>query len=142
MPLLRLEPDFVSKYWDEFLPMINASLPATEDSQRDARLLSAVMSGVLTCWAYNDEDEGLIMFGTTTFAADTIDGERNLLIYTIFSNGKVNMGQWKQAFVRLREFAEGKGCKAIIAYSNVSRVVKLVEQLGGDSSTRVLRLEV
>jgi hypothetical protein len=141
--LAKLSPELVSKYWNEIFPMIEAAMPVVSNiEQRRKRILSSCLSGELVCWAILDQDNQLLGLATTTFTLDNIDGERNLLLYTLFSKNGIADETWTDNYNCLRAFARGQGCQFIIGYTSMLRLVELAEMLGARTDERIIRMEV
>ena len=143
MHLIQLEPERVSDHWDEVLPMLNISLPDTEElDKRNSSLLRAIIAGALVCWAIMDDNDKMVGFGSTTINIDGIVGEKELLIYTLFSNGDVTAEQWYDALDKLLAYARGRGCARIISYTNNKRMLALYRRYGGGRDVTKVMLEV
>jgi hypothetical protein len=145
--LTKLLPDQISKLWDIIKYAIENSGPITEGEQpgRMNRILSAALSGRIDIWAsYIKEDtnkfEGIVV---TDIIYDDATGIKNLLIYSIYGYvDKVDRKSYITGLSALAKYAKSLKCTNIVAYTQDSGIVALVNRLGGDTSYTILSFNV
>lgn len=141
--LIMLYPDQVAAQWEDLYPSIEAALPPIvgDTIDRKGNLLKAILSGNAILWVIVDTNTiyGLML---TTFHTDVPSGARNLLIYALYANMKIPDSVIESTYEVLKRFAKAELCSHIIAYTNNDRVLRMVEKIRGDSSTRLIVLEV
>ena len=143
--LIQLLKVDIPNWWNVLAPMIEQSLPTWTDNHPSTmtNILHSLMLGTLKAWVITDkEQKTLYGLGTTEMAYDEHSGERNLIIYTLFASERVGLKMWLEAFNTISEYAKGKGCKNVSAFSNVPAAIKLAERLGVSTETRYMQWEV
>jgi len=140
--LLRLEPDQVNKYWAVVEKAIASSLPpvALEDVDLMNNILRNLISGEMQCWVVVKNKAIYSMLVTTP--QFEIGGTKNLLIYTLYGFENLDLETWKEGFTYLSEYARSIGCKRIVAYSEVKRILQVCRLLGGETKYTFISLEV
>lgn len=104
-------------------------------------VLSNILNGELQCWVlYRGEET--VGVGTFEVLFDVPTGIKSLLIYSLYTYVPFSYDLWSLLLVRLRKHAKELGCRRIVGYTNVDRVVDLVNVLGGRSDFRFIWLEV
>jgi len=143
--LTKLTPEQISKFWNIIGYAAEECLPPTvgERTNRQNNLLSSALSGKLEVWASYRHSEGHIVFEgivLTRFIDDDIAGTRNLLIYGIYSyvESDLDNSTWITGLKTLVKYAIGRRCSLIVAYTNFEHIVKVVNELGGDTSFRLI----
>ena len=145
--LTKLLPEQVSKFWDIIKYAIEESLPpiAGENPDRMNRILTAALSGSVICWASYTREEGTSKFEgilITKLLYDDVSDTRNLLIYCIYGYESVSDSSWLDGLKSILKYAASKRCNQIIAYTTSPYIVKLVNDLGGDSSYNFISFNV
>lgn len=140
--LLRLEPDQVNRYWSVIERAILEALPpvAVEDEGLLPNILKNLLSGNMQCWVVTKKKTIYAMLVTTP--QFEIGGTKNLLVYTLYGFDNLDMETWKEGFNSLKKYAKSIGCKSIVAYSNVERIIQVCRLLGGETEYTFITLEV
>ena len=140
--LLRLEVDQVNRYWVIIEKAILESLPpvAKEDENLLPNILKNLLSGDMQCWVVAKNRTIYAMLVTTP--QFEIGGTKNLLVYTLYGFDNLNMEIWEEGFLSLKKYAKSIGCKSIVAYSNVERILQVCRLLGGNIEYTFITLEV
>ncbi len=146
--LTKLLPDNITQYWNAISESISKSLPpfTRHTTKRMDYILESLLKDSLQCWVLTDVDSDnrtiLYALATTEIVIDQITQTKNLSIFSLFGLRPVHPELWKSGFETLRKFAKFNRCDNIIAFTEFQNVVNIVEQLGGDTSIRLLKLEV
>jgi len=143
--LTKLLPDQVSKFWDVIKFAIEESLPPTvgENPDKMNRILSALLDGRAQCWvSHEDYVEGRRFEGVvvTQIITDGLSGTKNLLIYCLYGYDIVSNDSWKSGLKALAKWAISKKCSRIIGYTDVPKILKVVETLGGEAKYTFISL--
>lgn len=142
--ITRLLPEQVSNKWDILREGIKGSIPPQVETNGEDipnNILHALLEEKMYCWVLS---EGNTVFAivTTAFTYDEYSGVKNLLIYNVYGYRNVPQSLWKEAFQAVSKFAESKNCNTITAFTENKRVVQLVNQLGGDTETTFVKLNL
>ncbi len=143
--LIRLFPEQVSNHWDVVKPAIKNSLHFACESVDMNEVLTSLLNGSMQCWVSSRKSNGSnVLEGvvTTMISKDLFGEDKSLLIYSLFGYDMANREAWKGALKALITFAKASGCNRIIAYTNVSSLIKLVEGLGGSADQRFVSIPV
>lgn len=136
--LTKLLPDQIAKFWDIIKYAVEESLPPIvgESSGKMQRILTSCLDGSLEVWiSYIRTEsatkiEGIVV---TEFTYDKSSGTKNLLIYCLYGYENINKDSWLQGLVTLKDYAKGRGCNQIVAYTEVPQIIELVKKLGGEA---------
>jgi len=134
--LVQLLPEQISRGWQYIKPAIAKSLPPTvvESESRMNAILESLMAGKIQCWLMYDEEGGNpLVVSTTALSTDVGTGDRTLLVYSLSSvtNGSISDKLWADGAFTLKQYARSLGCIDIAGYTNVSRVIALINKIGG-----------
>ena len=144
MALIRLLPSQVASNWETLKPFIEMAIPTLFGTRLDkmSNILEQLLLDKMTCWV-SMRDDKLKAIATTVISEDSCSGVRNLLLYTVTSvNGDLTDNDWAEGFSVLGEYARNAGCSRLIAYTINDSLIALAQALGGDTTTRVVALEV
>lgn len=136
-----LDPASVMQMWPSINSHILFALPPLSNVGQwtEERVLAAINRGELTLWLYS-EGPRILAIITTTMTGDTITGERAMLIYSAHSDGGLQLADWQTMVGKLGEAARAGGMSRLVAYSDVDRVINLVQELGGKAAVRMCEL--
>lgn len=145
--LLRLSPDQVTRYWEDIRSALVSAVPPLANASQEGinTFLEGLLTGRLQAWALyeqGDEKINILALAITTVWRDIGTGNRNLLIYALYGYSFVQPESWKEGIAGLKEFAKREQCVQIVAFTRVGRVLDIVKELGGDTATRLITLEV
>lgn len=145
--LVKLLPDQVSDHWDEISLAIRQALPPfVANSDRSmVNILKAILGGDMQCWIlYSSDDTGGSIYAvmTTKIEVDEISNTKCLLIYSFYANKPLTSHLVSLGFETLKKFASSTGCYKIIAYTDIPKMERLWESLGGVAGTTFLELGV
>ena len=132
-------PEQISAFWDVVKYGIEQSLPpvAGDHPDRMNRILSALLSGKLVCWAAYEKGEKENRFEGLMITDIVYDGgsdTKSLLIYSLFGYDTISSKTWQEGIQVLVKYAISKKCSKITAYTNIPHMVKMANQLGGEAS--------
>jgi len=98
----------------------------------------------MQAWAWIEENGQMVIKAiiTTTISSDVGTGAFNLVIYSMYGFVSIDDDTWKLLIDGLRKYAAELGCKKIIAYSNIQRIIDVSIASGAKSSFTLLTLEV
>lgn len=134
--LVQLLPEQISRGWQYIKPAIAKSLPPTV-AKSDARMntiLESLIMGKLQCWLMYDEKGGdPLAVSTTALSTDVGTGDKTLLIYSLSSvtDGSISDETWADAMYTLKQYAKSLGCIHIAGYTDVPRIMALINKIGG-----------
>jgi len=145
--LTRLLPDQIADFWEIIKYGIEQSLPpiAGEHPDKMNRMLASLLSSKAQCWAsYTKERavnrfEGIIL---TKMLYDDVSDTKSLLLYCLYGYNSITEGSWPVALESILKYANSKGCTQVVAYSNIPRVIKIAEGLGGDTKYTFISFNV
>lgn len=149
--LLKLSADQISRYWEDIKTALVAAVPplGQSDQAHVSQFLENLLLGRLQAWLLIEKKgEGeqvtydIKALTVTTVWRDLGTGAKNLLIYALYGYSFVEPALWKDGLEALRKFARAEGCHQIVAFTKVPRVIQIAKELGGDSETRLVTLEV
>jgi len=142
--LVRLTSQQVSENWEVVLTAIQRSFPPTQKFNSDVneRLLRAVLEGRLIVWVYV-RNKIVVAIITTTISEDFCTGERNLLVFSLYSVGTISKEEWKSGIDYLKAHARSIACTSVIGYTKLEGLAKvLAHEVGADNSWTLLKMEV
>lgn len=148
--MLKLLPEQVARYWDELGDAIISSIPPTVLYSPDMRYLTldAILSGRLEVWTFYKQPENgdtvkILVIMTTAIVSDVGSSYKSLLIYSIYGYQQdVSPKDWLGGLNMIKAYAKSKGCKNVLAYSDVENIKKLVKVSGGNIDYSLLVMEV
>jgi len=143
--LVRLLPEQISHRWDTIKEAISRALPPTVNGGPKTfnNILEDLLNGEKQCWVSQRRgDHKIDAVVTTQIQVDNDSEEKTLLIYSVSSFDKLSGESWVEGFEGLRKYALSEECAAITGFTNVDKVVQIVEKLGGDASRRFLRIPI
>lgn len=131
-------------------PLIWASasmlLPESKDTAKQQLLLkNALSNGSMVCWKLWTQRNDKRMFvgvALTRLIQDEFFDTRSCLIYGLTSSNFVTNEAWHEAFAALEAYARENNCTDILFCSKHPRVLRLVKELGFDTSERIGRKAV
>ena len=127
---------------------IESSLPPKDfgSPNRMLNILTSLMLGDMQCWFIMSSPEitgeNIVAILTTVVQGGGPTEIKNLEIYTLFARRELTKSLLSSAYDTLRKFAKSKDCYRIIAYSDVDRIVSIVNELGGEAKYKFITLEV
>lgn len=147
--LLKLFAEQVVDKWDDIFPAINAALPSLEEdskeyNSREDVLMRSFLKGNLVCWLMvsGEDKEKIIGVLTTSIIIDPGTEMKSLFIYSIFAYQFLSIKSWVTVLEPLMKYARREGCVNILAFSDVEKIINIMNEVGADTSQKVLRLEV
>jgi len=147
--LVKLVAKDISKWWSGISEGISRSLPPFTKYTKDrmSSILKCLMEDTLHCWVltqYDSVKNTTIMYAivTTEFTVDTVTITKNLTIFSLYALQPVPEQMWKDGFDTLAKFAKANHCNQILAFSDIPQVINIVNKLGGDTSTTLIKMEI
>lgn len=127
--------------WTQINGCILFSLPPLSEASQwaEEKILAAINRGELTLWVYC-EGPTILAVISTTLTGDTITKTQAMLIYSAHSVGDLGIEDWRAIVGTLGKAARVAGLYRLVAYSDVQRIVDIVNELGG--STKVVMCEL
>jgi len=137
--LLKMVPEAVSAAWDQISYHIERALPEGESNDSVLNnLLEMFMLGQADCWvSYDESDKRPNFLMTTVPIHNGITGEKNLLIYNVTNNNKVDLKtsnrMWLEGLVALRKYMKANGFTKLVSYFDEDnhRSLQIVRRFGG-----------
>lgn len=141
--LIRLMPDQIMKYWPQIRDCILAAIPPVSDLTEDALLVlqSEFLSGEMDAWI-GATDDGVYGVATTKIVVDDPSLTRNLLIYSVTMIDDAPASAISEGLQKLKQYAIGKRCRRVIAYSNNEKLLSIARRLKGDDSYRIIYFDI
>lgn len=138
--LIQLTPDEVTKRWDEIKPTIMVSMPPhiTPTAESLNSILESAIRGTIQVWVLSDVDSNIYAIATTRIDTDSVSGIKSLLIFSLYAYKPVPEDLWLEGIASFKLFAVEVGCKNIIAYTVVDRIVDIAQKLGARTDTRFI----
>lgn len=145
--LVKLLPDQVSDHWDEISVAIRQALPpfAASSDRYMVNILKSILEGSMQCWILYSSDSNtarIYAILTTTVEIDKMSDTRCLLIYSFYANKPLTNHLMISCFETLKKFASSKRCYKMIAYTNIPKMERLWESLGGIVETKLMEVSV
>lgn len=143
--MIQLAPEVVARNWDGIGYYISQVLGPQHQNGSMQRMLNAITSGQAECWTLVErrpDKPCVLAIVVTAVTVDSITTSKNLIVYAMYGAPRIAMWQWQLGYQRLQEYARKRGCKKILAFSDVPDVLKLVERLGGTTDVHIVELEV
>src|SRR6056297_1406603 len=145
----KLTIDQISSIWDYVRFAVDEALPPTASTQRQrlSNILTALMSGVMECWAVyekDEEDKKIILYAVilTIINSDECSGSKQLVIYALATIQEGPRRLWKKGITSLVEYARSKGCERVVGYTNVESIKTFIRAVGGEAEYTLLSLPV
>ncbi len=139
--LAELTPEQVLEDWSAISEGISLSFPPTNTNNSMEEILPMLTSGSMKCWVFSEGDKTWVLL-TLLPILDYGSRVPNLLVYSVYAYKPVSLQKWTTIIGEIKKYAKVKGFHSLIAFSNVERIINMVEILGWDTSYRVLKLEV
>ena len=130
--LIQMLPGQISSQWEILWPAIEASAPPTAGIgyKEMNNILETLLAGEMQAWV-SRENNDIVALITTALVVDVGTRIRNLLIYSIYGYKPLTDIFAKDSITTLRKFAAKCGCRRIVAYTDIERVAKIFESVGG-----------
>lgn len=134
--LIEMLPTDVTRYWDQVKKAVDSTLP--RDIPQRITVLNNVFSALINrriqCWAYRESSkEPIIALVLTLLRKDAFSEESELVICSVYSFKLVPEEAWVDVLRTLQRYAVGRGCWRVVAYTNVPRIRRMIEGLGGST---------
>lgn len=102
---------------------------------------SLIAAGQILAWRFFDNGDpfGVIL---VTFRDDPVCERKEMLIYAIMAERYIALSTWMRAWTKLKKMACDYGCTDVGGYTNVQRVINIVEKIGGDTKTRFVSMPI
>ena len=137
--LIQMDNSVITKHWEEIKRTLRVNLLPFADADDDAlnNILQSMLVGDMQVWAIIDADK-ILGLGVTQFLNETASQTLNLLIYSLYGYSFISQDVWADAIKKLKIYAKSKGCSNIIAYSKVSRVIEIAENIGANTELHLI----
>jgi len=145
--LTQLTLDQVSSYWDIVKYAIEESLPplTVDHPDRMNKILSNLLSNESQCWVSyikGEEEtkfEGVVV---TKIIYDDVSDTKNLLIYCLYGYDAIDSKSWMIGLEALVKYAKANNCAQVVGYTDVPRVIEIVNSLGGQTDYTFISFNV
>jgi len=140
----KMKPSEISEHWESFIKQaVVASLPPTVagNPEQPDFVLAALMQERMQGWVGYREEAGEktpVGFMTTMFTGEIGIEVKNLLVYSLFATEHLTEAAVRAGFEVLQKFAKDNKCFKIIGYTNIPRVVEIVQALPSGKADFVL----
>jgi len=143
--LVKLYPEQVEAGWDLFAPMVQKAVPPELGISGKAlvQVLKAILAERATAWVEVSDEGAPRAFAVTTVDMEPIMNTKRLLIYILHVFGKgVDREAWQAGIGTLEDHARSKGCQEVIMYVTDSSFERYLNQLGIDTGTSLMRINL
>lgn len=143
--VVKLTTKQVAENWNLIKEALSAAPPLIgELDGKYHRTLESMLNGFYQCWfAFNSpEDDRPELCLITGYHHDALSGNKNLLLYLVYSYGNLNKELVARCVVTIKRYAKSQQCTQIVGYTNTNQWDKLVEVLGGDISYKFFAVPV
>ena len=143
--LVRLFPDQVEVTFDALVRESCAALIRPDDDSGWFRLYQRLMDSTMFCYmVVGKADERDVVLGILYLElnVDSVSGAKTLNIWNLFGYKLATMEHYKAAFGYILEIAANLKVRLVTAVSSQSTVLRVVEELGGNTSQRLITFEV
>lgn len=140
--LVKLLSEQIAYRWDFIKQAIETSVPSMESVDTN-ELLTDLLNGKAQCWVSHEGEEGSVEgIVVTAIIGDSYSKAKSLLIYALCGYGMNTRKAWADAFKTLAAFAKSEECWRILACTDVSSLIKLAEDLGGNTQRRLVSIPI
>jgi hypothetical protein len=101
-------------------------------------ILESLLKSTMQMWVLHDNDNTIYAIATTRIEVDNSSGTKNLLIFSLYAYRPVPQDMWIEGLAGFKVFASGRGCKNIVAFTIVPRIVELAQTLGARTDTHFI----
>lgn len=99
------------------------------------------MQGRMQIWI--EEEEGKVRgFVVTAVTIEEFSKTKNLLIFSLYSNGTLSAEKWKEGLVTIKEYAKKSGCNKIVGFTIKPLVESIIIKLGGRAINTLVEFEL
>lgn len=145
--LLRLMPDQITRYWEDISSAMVAAVPplGKVDQAGLNNLLEAFLLEDLQAWILFEDKDGVALIYALAVTKEWVDigtKDKSLLIYALWGYTLVPDNLWNEGLETLKNFARGRRCSRVCAFSKIPRIIEITKRLGWETETRLLTLEV
>jgi len=141
--LLRMLPEQISKQWDLVRAAIEAANPpdVVLPEHKMTNMLSMLLNGDMQCWVLvGDEVRTDVYAIVTTLTYDDPFGEKQLFVYSLYAYKRPSRELWMDLINTLKRWGESLGCSNVTAYVRNKSEIRLIERIGGDVETVLVRI--
>jgi len=145
--LTKLLPDQIAKFWDIIKYAVEESLPPIvgESPDKMQNILTGCLDGSLEVWISHKRTEDVTRIEAvvlTEFLYDRPSKTKSLLIYCLYGYEDIAKESWTEGLEVLKKYAKGRGCKQVVAYSEVPMIIELSKKLGGEARFMYLTFNI
>lgn len=139
-----LLPDQIPSFWDSIkFAVVRAELLKPEKWDRYLnRLLYSLLSAKAQCFVRLDNDRRLQMLGLTTINVDSVNDEKTLFCYSLYSFAKAPIEVWKSDYEDLVRWAKANDCRSITTWSNNEKAISLFKAMGMSERLRMYYISI
>ena len=135
--LVKLTVEQIADSWNAIKYAVNGSLPpvANESYDKMTRILESLMNETMQCWiSYKEIDKvrKLKAILITSITSDMCSNIKNLFIYSLYGFD-LDDSTWSEGYDTFSKWGKENGCNRIVAYTDVSRIIDIVKQYGGEA---------
>lgn len=133
--LVKVLPDQIARDWTLIRNSIFQSLAPTAAPTETSmsNILKALLSGAMICW-YHHKNGRLAAVMTTVVMDDDFSGSKNLLVYSFFAMTNLEYEDYDYMWDILGRYGKAKGYYQLIAYTNDSRIGKIIARVAPEGA--------
>lgn len=137
--LVVLLPEQIAEHWNELRFYIEQALPVHKSKGYDMRaIFMHILGGVLLISVLKDEEGKIIAVFTLTVVRDAVTGINTFEILTGYAIRMLTKEEVDRVLVTVRPLAKSKGCKNIIFYTDIEKVIEVFKQSGAELHTHLI----
>jgi hypothetical protein len=144
--ITKLAANQIQVYWDSIEEALKAAVPVFADASPEAcqQMMESLITDRMQVWAVTSLEETPKIYAllVTGFHQDIGTGFRTLLVYAIYGYSFIPEEIWKDGLEKLKDYAREHGVGTISAFTQVDRIVKVLDELGADTSTTFITMKV
>lgn len=135
--MIKVLPNQIPQLWDAIkYAVCSTNQLASGNKVYMNTLLQDLLSDKAQCFIRTEEDNILAMIVITEISADSMTGDRTLVVKSLFSFKPVDDAVWISDMNQLIKAASNLECKKIIAHSSNPRVFDICQMLGFSERSR------
>ena len=141
--VVKLTVEQIGSNWQVIKEALNAApSPLAEKAGKYSRILYSLMTGVYQCWFIFDDSEVLKACIITTIQHEDASGNKNLLIYLVYSYKTLDKRDLAKSLLALKKYAKSLKCTQITGFTSNSGIISLVKRLNGNTDYTFFALNI
>jgi len=145
--LSKLTAGDISKNYDWIKNAIKDSVPNHIELTDEGmiNIMKSLAVGGMEAWtiySLDNDVQNIKVLMITMITFDDIFDQNNLLIYSIKGFESLSMKEWRDSLDSLMVYGRSRKISNITAFTNIDRVIKIVNELGGNTDTKFITIPI